>query len=213
MAAWKKTLQVRMQATEKKDTNAAVSRINQLIAEENGKIEKYYEKIGEKYAQLHPADYEESFSELMQSLADSQRKLADYSMQMQFVTGVIICTNPGCGHKAPKGSVFCNMCGTKLPEFNFDNYEVCDSCGSLVEKGENSCPICHHTVKAQKDGFVQCVKCREFVGKENRFCPACGEPLVSFDPPEVPAGKICPKCNSAMSADKFFCTECGSKLN
>lgn len=217
MAAWKKIPPVQTPVSEKKESYTAVNKINRLIDEENGKMRECYQKIGEKYVQLHPKDYEESFSELIRSLDASQTKLVNYSMQMQFITGVIICAN--CGHSAPKGSVFCNMCGSKLPEFHFENYEMCEVCCSLVEKGTDTCPNCNRPMRPQNDNLVKCHKCGEFVGKENRFCPICGEPLFqggsNSGAGNTPKEKKCPKpgCGAIMSSDKLFCTECGTKLN
>lgn len=221
MAAWGKKIPPQPPRTEKGEHHAAISRINRLIAEENEKMKECHQKIGEKYVQLHSTDYEESFSELIQSLNISQRKLVDYSMQMQIVTGVIVCTHPSCGNKAPKGSVYCNMCGRKLPEFNFDDYEMCEACCSLVKKGTEICPICSRPMRPQDDNLVKCPnpKCGEFIGKDNRFCPICGETLFhgnSNGGGEVPSsGKKCPKpgCGAIMSSEKLFCTECGTKLN
>lgn len=221
MAAWKKTPLVQTPVPEKKESHTAVNRINQLIDEENGKMKECYRKIGEKYVQLHPKDYEEGFSDLIQDLDASQRKLVNYSMQMQFITGVIICTHPGCGNKAPKGSVYCNMCGRKLPEFNFDDYEMCEACCSLVKKGTEICPACNHPMRPQNDSLVKCPnpKCGEFIGKDNRYCPICGEPLFQSGPNggtgNAPKGKKCPNpdCEEIMTPDKVFCTECGTRLN
>lgn len=219
MAAWGKKIPPQPPKPEKGEDHTAISRINRLIAEENEKMKECHQRIGEKYVQLHSTDYEESFSDLIQSLNVSQRKLVDYSMQMQFVTGVIVCTHPGCGNKAPKGSVYCNMCGSKLPEFHFENYEMCEACCSLVEKGTAVCPNCKRPMKPQNDNLVKCHKCGELVGKDNRFCPICGEPLVQTgsnggagNPPKE---KKCPNpmCGAMMSPDKLFCTECGMKLN
>ncbi len=215
MAVWKKTAPVQTPAAEKKGDQAALNKINRLIDEENRKIQECYRKIGEKYVQLHAEDYEDVFSELIGSLDASQRKLFAYSMQVQFITGVIVCTH--CGHSAPKGSVFCNMCGSKLPEYHFEKYEMCEACCSLVEKGTDVCPNCSHPMKPQNDNLIKCRKCGEFVGKENRFCPICGDSLF----PDGSGGsentpkkeKKCPKCGSIMSPDKLFCTECGTKLN
>ena len=137
----------------------AIARINNAIAEEYSKMNKLNSEIGKKYAESHAADYEEGFSELMKAVAASQKKLADYSLQMQFVTGVIVCTN--CGHKAPKGSVFCNMCGFKLPELNLDNFEMCSQCGSLVEKEQRICPNCSHPMASPDASVIQCPHCKE----------------------------------------------------
>lgn len=191
--------------------NSAIDRINYAIAEENAKINKIYLEIGKKYAQLHTQDYEDGLSDLMKAAAISQRKLSNYSLQMQFVTGIIVCTK--CGHSAPKGSAYCNMCGSKLPEMNFDNMEMCSECGSLVEKGQKLCPNCSHPMGAPVSSAIQCPHCKEFVEKENKFCPICGAALSNGNTADTPSGKKCPHCGTVMDAEMAYCTECGSKLD
>lgn len=197
------------------NSNSAIDRINHSIAEENAKINKLYLEIGKKYAQLHAEDSEDELSDLMRAVTTSLKKLSNYSLQMQFVTGIIVCTK--CGHTAPKGSVFCNMCGSKLPEINFDNMEMCSGCGSLVEKGQKLCPNCSHPMGAPDSSVIQCPHCKEFVGKENKFCPICGEALshdATAQPShDTPSGKKCPRCGTIMDAEMAFCTECGSRLD
>lgn len=109
------------------------------------------------------------------------------------------------------------MCGSKLPELNLDNFEMCSECGSLVEKGQRVCPNCSHPMASPDASVIQCPHCKEFVGKENKFCPNCGKPLSSDDavPPTqcIPIGKKCPRCGEVMNADVVYCTECGSKLD
>ena len=216
MATWNKKASPASRPNPSADgKDAAVARINIAIADEKAKIEKLYLSVGKKYAESHAEDYEETFSQEMKEIAASQKKLADYSLQMQFVIGVIVCTN--CGHKAPKGSIFCNMCGFKLPEIDFDNYEMCSRCGSLVEKGKRLCPNCSRPMASADTSQTQCPHCKAFVGKENKFCPICGEALedTATQSHDRPSGKKCPNpsCGAIMSDDMLFCTECGSKLD
>ena len=185
-----------------------------MVAEENEKIERYYLEIGKKYVQSHTADYETEFAELMEALTVSQRKLSNYTLQIQFVTGVVVC--PKCGHKAPKGSAYCNMCGSKLPVIDFDNYEICEKCGNLVAKGQGVCTVCSAPMGRQEPDYVQCPKCREYVGKDNRFCPNCAAPLYGNDASNGASDggreKVCPRCNAKMGMGMRFCTECGMDL-
>ena len=216
MAMWNsKRNGVQQPASGKQNGDEMISRINQMVAEENEKIGRYYLEIGKKYVQLHAADYEMEFAELMEALTVSQRKLSNYTLQMQFVTGVVVC--PQCSHKAPKGSVFCNMCGSKLPVIDFDNYEICEKCGNLVAKGQGVCTVCSAPMGRQDSDYVQCPKCREYVGKDNRFCPNCAAPLYGNEPSngavDGPREKVCPRCNARMGMGMRFCTECGMDLN
>ena len=109
------------------------------------------------------------------------------------------------------------MCGSKLPELNLDNFEMCSECGSLVEKGQRVCPNCSHPMASPDASVIQCPHCKEFVGKEIIFCPICGVALscdYATQPPfEKSVGKICPRCGAIMNDNMLFCSECGSKLD
>lgn len=216
MAIWNsKRNETQQPVSRKQNGGEIISQINRMIAEENEQIERYYLEIGKKYVQSHTTGYEEEFSELMGSIAVSQRKLSNYNLKMQFVAGVVVC--PECGHKAPKGSVFCNMCGTKLPVIDFDNYQICEKCGNLVAKGEKVCAVCSAVIEQETTDYVQCPKCSEYVGKDNRFCPNCAAPLCGNDSAYGaavnPREKVCPRCNAKMGMGMRFCTECGMDLN
>lgn len=216
MAVWNSKRNAALQQTsDKQNSDEVISRINRMIAEEKDKIEKNYLEIGKKYVQSHAADYDAEFAEYMEMLTISLRKLNHYTLQMQHATGVIVCTN--CGHKAPKGSVYCNMCGSKLSVIDFDNYEICENCGNLVAKGEEFCSMCSATMGQQDSDYVQCPKCREHVGKDNRFCPNCAAPLYGNDASNGASDgvreKVCPRCNARMGMGMRFCTECGMDLN
>lgn len=215
MAVWNsKKNGTQQPASKKQNGDEMISRINQMVAEENEKIGRYYLEIGKKYVQSHTTDYETEFAELMEALTVSQRKLSNYTLQMQFVTGVVVC--PKCGHKAPKGSAYCNMCGSKLPVIDFDNYEICEKCGNLVAKGQGVCTVCSAPMGRQDSDYVQCPKCREYVGKDNRFCPNCAAPLYGNDASNGASDggreKVCPRCNAKMGMGMRFCTECGMDL-
>lgn len=216
MAVWNSKRNGTQQNTSGNQGNdERISRINQMIAEENGKIGTCYLEIGKKYAQIHATNYEAEFVELMEALATSQRKTSNYALKLQYVTGVVCC--PNCGHKAPKGSVFCNMCGSKLHVIDFDNYEICEKCGNLVTKGEKVCSVCSAVMEQKHADYVQCPKCREYVEKDNRFCPNCAAPLYGNDSSNSATDntreKVCPRCNARMGMGMRFCTECGMDLN
>lgn len=215
MAVWNAKMNTALKSNfNEKDSRALVTRINYLVEEENAVIERNCLKIGRKYAQLHTLDYEEAFEDQMREIAQSRQKLDDYSMQMQFATGIVICK--GCGHEAPKGSIYCNMCGSKLPEINFDRFEICVNCGNLVEKGTEFCSVCSYSMVPKNVGYVKCSSCGELVDKKNRFCPECATPLHSNMSNALPTNaqleKICPRCGSQMRYDMRYCTACAAEL-
>lgn len=48
-----------------------------------------------------------------------------------------------------------------------------------------------------------CPHCGAAVSSEDKFCPACGQPV---------AGKLCKKCGKLNSVDAKFCSDCGAKF-
>lgn len=193
------------------------ARVNGLITEENKKINELYLKIGKLYVESHQVSYEECFSDLIKSVADSKKTVETYQLQLQLLRGIIVCPNPDCKHEAPKGSAYCNLCGTKLPEIDLgDSYKKCSKCGAMVEKGMRFCTNCAHPMESSEDIQNRCQSCGCFVDPKMKFCPFCGKPM---NQPEVPVeeplktGKRrCSNCNAELEDDLLYCTECGTRI-
>ena len=214
MAIWKTRKNMGAKPASEDKVSKEVARINDLVAVENEEIDRNCLEIGKKYVQMHALDYEAEFAHFMKKIADSQENLHDYSFRMQVITGVIACTQ--CGHMAPRGSVFCNMCGSRLPDIDFDCYEICDHCSCIVEKDTAVCPECAHPLHPPKKDSVQCPQCGKTVEQDKRFCPHCATVLNIGEVYEKldckPGEKKCHHCGAVMSSSMRFCTECATEL-
>lgn len=95
---------------------------------------------------------------------------------------------PQCGKTLTDDTVFCEGCGTKLPEnapaapVQTEAAPVCPQCGAVIEAG-------------------------------TAFCTACGAKIAAEEKKApVAAGNVCPQCGAAVEAGTSFCTACGAQI-
>lgn len=171
---------------------AETSRLNGLISDEENNIRSNYYQIGKLYVGIHQNDCEGEFEDMIASIAESERKIRQYRMQIQDVKGIVRCEK--CGAEIAKGVAFCSSCGAPIPK----------------------------TEKLPSDDSVRCENCGAMVKRGARFCTSCGKPMaapviVGASPTETlkeqNSERICPGCGAKMEEDTAFCTECGAKLD
>ncbi|WP_422149049.1 double zinc ribbon domain-containing protein [Methanoregula sp.] len=109
---------------------------------------------------------------------------------------------PKCGtHSIDDQSMFCNKCGTKLPE-------------NIPHRESNFCPKCGTKI----------------LREESAFCNACGSPLPISQPVNPPPiakqpvpeqnerrqpainGEVCPVCGAIVEAGRYYCNSCGAYM-
>ena len=190
----KKLSQAGQGALQKTKEMADIARLNSLIADEEKRLNNNYYQIGKFYSQLHSADCEDCFTTYISAVNESLKKIDDLKAKLQVLRAVAKC--PNCGAEVPTSSMFCNACGTAMP--NTANKSI-----------------------AQPADSVKCNNCGNFVNKNMKFCTSCGAPMVQSTPNNdivVETVKVeekpkCPNCGAALEEDSVFCTECGTKLN
>lgn len=180
-------------AVDKGKAFADATKLNAAISEEEKKVNNAYYQIGNLYVALHPDDYEDDFSTLINAIVSSQEKIASLKQQIQNIKGVTRCEQ--CGAEVPNNIAYCSACGAQMPkkEVSIDEAHIkCDNCGAVVDKNL-------------------------------RFCTSCGKPLVKPEqqtnvsageqtqPASVP--RKCPACGAAANDAVAFCVECGTPLN
>lgn len=189
----KKLSQAGQGALQKTKEMADIARLNSLIADEEKRLNNNYYQIGKLYAQLHSVDCEDCFTTYISAVNESLKKIDDLKAELQALRAVAKC--PSCGAEVPTSSMFCNACGTAMP--------------NAADK-----------TNAQPADSVKCNNCGAFVNKNMRFCTSCGTPMVQNNTNnEVVAESVvvkeskCPKCGANLDDDSAFCAECGTKID
>lgn len=109
-----------------------------------------YQELGKAYYDSHADDPQTDYPTQLAAIRDAHAEIAKCQQQMEEIAARKRC--PACGAQLVEGSVFCNICGTKLP----------DAPGS-AEQG-------------QQDQKV-CPQCQAAIGPDDVFCTACGADL------------------------------------
>ena len=127
---------------------------------------------------------------------------------------------PNCGNKTGEGAVFCDQCGTRLPQAEAAVPEaaaapaggsvICPACGAGNVPGEAFCDYCGSPLEAPAPAA------EEAAAPEPEATPE-PEPAVVTDaeaPAEgqAPAETTCPACGAAVLPGEAFCANCGASL-
>lgn len=192
----KKISQTGQSAVKKTKDMAEVAKINSMISDEEKSINNNYYQIGKLYTSMHANDCESDFKGMIDSICESEKKIAEYKEQVQLIKGVVKCEK--CGGEVSINSAFCNSCGAPMPK--------------------------RVSVQQQDESMVKCSKCGKYVKKGMRFCTSCGNPMQqSTNVPsvaEVVENQIekihrrCPNCGfETDDHETIFCNECGTKMS
>ena len=98
---------------EKTKSSTDTIRLNNRISEEERNINAAFLSIGKKYVELHPNDAEAAYSEYLDTIVQSQQKIAAYQEQIRKNKHLLLCKN--CGAEIPEAVLFCTKCGTENP--------------------------------------------------------------------------------------------------
>lgn len=117
---------------------------------------------------------------------------------------------PQCGTQMEDDAVFCDNCGTKLPEADVAPSPApasvaggltCPQCGASVVPGEAYCDNC---------GAALAPTPVEPVAQPAAVYPPAGSPAAP--PPPVAAVITCPQCGASVNPGDLFCDNCGAVL-
>lgn len=193
----KKANEVAVKASQKAKELSETSRLTSLISDEEKSIVSNYTEIGKRYASLHQQDYEEAFSEMLESIRNSEENIKNYRQQIQDIKGIQRCEK--CGAEVPRNAAFCSSCGASMPkvqEAASENLVQCPSCGAQVKKGVRFCTVCGKSMaetpdfEAEPGPAVEAEKTNENAGAAN----------------------TCPNCGAEIEDGVDFCTQCGTKI-
>jgi predicted amidophosphoribosyltransferase len=140
-------------------------------------------------------------------------------------------TCPNCGNTTSEGAIFCDQCGTRLPQSEAAAPEaapapaggsvICPSCGAGNVPGEAFCDFCGSPLEPPVP-TVEAVPELEPVSQEAELEvatePAAPPAEEAAAPVQEPAAAVaeeqltCPVCGEPVSADEAFCGACGASL-
>lgn len=167
---------------------------NNIVNEEQKKIKAAYLSIGEKYAQLHPSDYEPEYAEFFEQIHTSETAIEVAKETIRRNKGLVLCAN--CGAEISETSPYCTNCGAK----NTAGEKV------LAERA---------AAEAAAEAASKCPVCGAPRTPGAAFCPSCGNKFDDGDTPAAEAqtnGIVCPTCGKIVPEGYKFCTSCGTKV-
>lgn len=101
-----------------------VNTVKSNITEQKKIIRRTYASIGEQYYKDHISLGEHEYEVEFEIIGEANAKLKELYEELNSLKKVRVC--PECGANVAMDSVFCNKCGTKLPEVQ-EPADVCDA--------------------------------------------------------------------------------------
>ena len=126
-----------------------ISNLKGDIAQEQKKIEKYYQNLGRLYYELKNDEPDLELEELVALIRNSYGKIDEINEKIAELEKTETC--PVCGTKLESDMIFCVGCGTK------------------VERPDNT----PYASKMPETKF--CIYCGTRIPREASFCTKCGE--------------------------------------
>jgi len=149
---------------------------------------------------------------------------------------------PNCGNQTSEGAIFCDRCGTRLPQPEAVAAQpapvvaggsvICPACGAGNVPGEAFCDFCGSPLEPPMPAAEEVVALESVSGEAELEVapastpaeaamapapvPAPAEPVVEQAAPPAPAeaeAKLtCPVCGAEVSPGEAFCANCGASL-
>lgn len=133
-----------VQAAPQPEVSAHLNRLEQSKAEVMQRISGLCAELGRAYYESHADDHQTEYEAQLAAIREAYAAIAQYEKQAEEIAAGRRC--PSCGAQLAEGSLFCNICGTKLQDF---------SDGEKKEE-QNLCPRCHAAISP---GDIFCTSC------------------------------------------------------
>lgn len=140
-------------ATEKTSGAIELGKLNLRLGSEEKKVAEATHKIGECLLRSLDAgqEYDEAVMSLYEDVKLSRDMMRSIKEEIAALSGLVLCTN--CQAENPKGSKFCQGCGSSLNQ----EEPVVEAAGEVVE--------------------ILCPSCSAVVEPDAVFCTQCGAKL------------------------------------
>jgi len=146
---------------------------------------------------------------------------------------------PNCGNQTSEGAIFCDRCGTRLPQpeaapeqaapIAAGGSVICPACGAGNVPGEAFCDFCGSPLEppvpaaevaalepVSSEAELEIAAAPAPVPSPAAEVTAPAEPVVDQAAPPAPAeaeAKLtCPVCGAEVSPGEAFCSNCGASL-
>ncbi len=207
-----------------------MSSLNNIIRNEESRIDFQYREIGRKYFEKHGDDPDEEFKEAFDQILESREKIEQTQEEITKLKSRFNC--PNCGAPFKHDSLFCSKCGAKLPEREEENAnsgipegaQKCPKCNNILKGDALFCNECGTKLEPQENNDVEDKTEEELLSapvypskEEKTEAPADAAKTESETADETEAEeelvftKKCPHCGNDMCEDDMFCNECGQK--
>lgn len=126
-------------------------RLTSMLREEENKQNALYKQMGMYFYDTYGSVAEGPLKDLCDHITASKQTIENLQKQISIVKGVKFC--PSCHAEFPANTMFCNRCGTRLPELvqpqmkqPVVNGRVCLKCGTPLSPGQLFCTHCGNKV-------------------------------------------------------------------
>lgn len=100
--------------------------------------------LGRAYYESHADDLQTEFETQMAAIRSGYERIAKCEQEAEEIAARKRC--PSCGAQLVDGSMFCNFCGVRLPEFaavaDQTAQNVCPRCQAAIHPGDLFCVEC-----------------------------------------------------------------------
>lgn len=121
---------------------AYLANLDQSINETYDKVSELLCELGAAYYERHKDDRNTEFEDQLEVIRAAYTEIENYQKLADEVEERKRCST--CGAELMEGSVFCSICGTKIPESTSEpeDQKVCPQCHAVVDSDDAFCSIC-----------------------------------------------------------------------
>lgn len=131
-------------ASARNETPSYLERLSQSKDKVQEQISGLLLELGRAYYESHVDDHQTELEEQLTAIRNAYAEIAKYQQQSDEIAARQRC--PACGTKLPEGSMFCNICGTKLAAAPGSTQEqaqrLCPKCGGALNSNDMFCASC-----------------------------------------------------------------------